>query len=789
MAGIHALTSIAPAIVLLSNLSFAVQPDRASPPIGALRGAASEVRDPLAERAPPSARRACPSTPAPRTVQFRRIEEPVGSQAHHERLSAFARDVWQPNTTVLLAPDVVLDFSRAADLVPISFGRCVTLRSVDSFRSRPVLEGAAAAASPAAATAGRSATAARAGQRVTDAGILSRAGPGRTPQSLGPLLRFGSQAADERAFLMIGCPDAEPGRERELTNDHVTISGIRIEGPSLGQQEVDRFGIYITRCLDIEISNNEIYGWGGAGVRVLDDQDGQEGPGQSPGTNFPGDRIGSPGQIRITGNYFHHNQHASEDESVDCDFTWDWVGLKWVGCELFRGHAAGYGVNVHHGAWALIDSNLFDMNRHAIAASGKMGGYDARRNLVLKGGGYHGRTFHTYTHQFDIHGAGENGMGGKAGVQSWYYENSFQFRNAPAIKIRGRPALRVYIGNNIFPHEGLEDDWGDDAIHLRDRDDLDVIELLSGNTINYDSYGRYGVCDFDGDGIDDLFLPTGRTWWFSSFGEFPWSFLAARTQRLDQVRLGYFDDDRKCDVLSQSGGSWVLSSGGTGQWRSIGSFNPTLDNIAFGRFNPAERDHRAGVTRRTTHAFRRLASGQWQVTSLGAPDWQDVQSSSFPMNKLRFGDFTGDGMTDVLAVSGGRWAISDGARGGWTPLNDYLGDDVSSLLIADLNNNNKDDLLKLAVSAQPLGTSGRVRLSYKWYVSDDGRSRWKELKSYDWIGPALNANLAGRAFAGRFGQAPGGGVLLTDMDRVGHFYAPGETVQGRSADWRSLFGY
>lgn len=223
-------------------------------------------------------------------------------------------------------------------------------------------------------------------------------------------------------------------------------------------------------------------------------------------------------------------------------------------------------------------------------------------------------------------------------------------------------------------------------------------------------------------------------------------------------------------------------------WTSIGAFGAPLAEVAFGQFDPARRDHRAGATRRSTHAFRRLPNGQWQVTGLAAPAWTNVQSSSFPMSKLRFGDFTGDGVTDVLAVNGGRWAISESARGSWRQLNPSLGDDVSTLFIADLNHNNIDDLLKLTVSVAPLGQLVS-RITYTWYVFDDGRSSWRELKRYVWDHTLGQPVLSGRAFAGRFGVAPGGGVLVTGPDRIGNFFSPAERAAGASPDWRSLFGY
>jgi hypothetical protein len=465
----------------------------------------------------------------------------------------------------------------------------------------------------------------------------------------------------------------------------------------------------------------------------------------------------------VFGNHIHHNQQPADSY-------------------VFGGHAGGYGVESDHGAWVEITENLFDANRHSIAAAGDTGGYEAERNLVLKGGGYHGTWYNEYTHSFDVHGTGcwwSNDLCGDAGTRFIYRHNSFQYRNGPAISIRGRPLSFAFITHNAFPHDGLEDDWGDDAIHLQTSNNINI---GVGNKVEVRTYGQYGVCDFDGDAIDDLFLPTGKTWWYSSFGEFPWTFLNVAQERIRELRLGYFDDDLLCDVLAESDGEWRISSGGRGMWQSIGSFGAPLSEVAFGRFDPNVRDHRPGATRRTTHALRRAPDAQWFVTPLTAPDWQPVQSSSFPMNKLRFGDFTGDGVTDVLAVVSGRWAISKSAREPWRRLNNSLSDDVSRLFIADLDNDNIDDLIKLEIS-YALG------VRFRWFVSDDGRSRWRELKSYSFGVTDLLASRSMFGFAGRFGAAPGGGVLLTDEDRFGRFFSEAEIAAGASPEWRSLFQY
>lgn len=669
---------------------------------------------------PPPAQRFCPKDPAPSIVEIREADPEKDRRQHERMLRLLIQKARTPNTTILLGPDVVLDFSKAT--LPIEFGACVTLGSTSAF------------------------------------GPDALSTPARTPRSPGPLLRFGPHRNDDdKVFLSIHCASE--------TNDHVRISGFRLFGPSFGQQSTDEIGIHIFRCLDIEISNMEIAGWGGKGIHVVDDDAGPaEGPGQVPPQNRPGERIGRADQIRIFRNYIHHNQHPREG--------------------VFAGHAAGYGVEVNHGAWAQVYENLFDFNRHALAAAGDTGGYETFRNLVLKGGGVHFAG--SNTHQFDIHGLGENGFGGQAGVRFEFAHNAFQYLEGPAIKIRGTPQQRISIHDSVFAHEGLEADKGDDAVHLHDRD-FNLIKLGPNNVIDFDSYAQYGVCDFDGDGIDDLFLATGKTWWFSSFGEFPWSYLSDHAERFDQVRLGYFDDDLLCDVLTQSGPDWVVASGGTGPWRSIGRFGAPLNEVAFGRFDPSIRDHRRGATRRTTHAFRRMPGGEWLVTPLSAPAWEHAQSSEFPMSDLRFGDFTGDGVTDVLAVQGGRWSISQSARSKWRTLNRSLSDPVRSLHIADLNHNNIDDLIRL--EARTTGVIG-AKETFTWWVSEDGRGPWRKLKEYTFPRPRpLGKTLPFAAFAGRFGAAPGGGVLLIDRTRLGHFFSEADGKTGVSPDWTSVFAY
>lgn len=717
------------------------------------------------------------------------------------------RAVGTDNMTVRLGPDVDLDFSGLADcLFPIYIGRRVALTSVASFEpapGRPMRNPQArGAANPAAAnsatasnatTGGAStgtttvapdSTAASARREGEFAGNLNelevesptRIGSARTPRSLGPVLRYGKHRADSPAFFENRCFAG-------VLNEGMRISGFRMLGPTFDHQGSDEVGILITRCADVEISNMEIAGWGGAAITINDHRDEESG--------F-GDRILGPQQVKIYGNFLHHNQHPT-----DCNIG----GNLLSGVGLADCHAGGYGVTVGHGAWAQITENVFDFNRHSIATPGDVGGYRAERNLVLKGGGYHGGSVNSYTHQFDVHGTGcawSSDLCGDAGRQFWYYRNAFQYSKDYAIKIRGKPELAAFIDDNVFPHPGVKGE----AVHLNTDEN---VQLGSKNVTSFDSYGQYGVCDFDGDGVDDLFLATGRTWWYSSYGEFHWSWMNNKDETLAQVRLGYFDDDARCDVLAEYGGRWMISSGGYGQWQAFTGTDTPLKDVVFGRFGAGgftgsngamacgvvDHRNRPRETLHTTHAFRRRGDGQWHVRALSGPDqgWQAVQSSSLPMEQLSFGDFNGDGQTDVLAVVGGRWSISQSARCPWRRINPNLGNSVKALRIANMDADDSiDDVLRLE---QTFANSGfQINTTLTWWRSKNGTGPWTKFKSYnfaffytaDTMVPALG-------FVGRFGAAPGGATLVIDQDRKGRFFSPAEVAAGAQPDWTSLFSY
>lgn len=281
-------------------------------------------------------------SPTPQIFELMTVPDPTfDPDAHVLAIRQLSHALATENTTALLGPSVLLDLTLLEPReLPIHLTRCTTLKSVLPLDPRNPGDGPSA----------------------------------RTPQSLGPIVKLDAKQESVGGAFEVNCNFG--------SRDHVRISGFQLIGPSQGQQTRSEVGIRIIKCKDIEVSNMEISGWGEQAVHVLDEA--------SPGEVG---RIDFPSEVRIFGNFIHHNQHPSDE-----------------------GHSAGYGVEVNHGAWADISTNVFDFNRHAVMGAGDMGGYDAHDNLVLKGGGLHRNdgigdvNYTTWTHQFDIHGT-EGGSG------------------------------------------------------------------------------------------------------------------------------------------------------------------------------------------------------------------------------------------------------------------------------------------------------------------------------------------------------------------------------------------
>ena len=94
-------------------------------------------------------------------------------------------------------------------------------------------------------------------------------------------------------------------------------------------------------------------------------------------------------------------------------------------------------------ATVLIESNVFDANRHSIASTGRPGsGYEAANNLVLE---------HATSHVFDMHGGRDRKDGTQiAGDWMKIHHNTVRAAHVPALVIRGIPQDKVEVHHNWF---------------------------------------------------------------------------------------------------------------------------------------------------------------------------------------------------------------------------------------------------------------------------------------------------------------------------------------------------
>jgi len=382
--------------------------------------------------------------------------------------------------------------------------------------------------------------------------LIGSPGCERNPRRLGPRIFVTDKRGGASLFVIQG--------------DNVRVSGFRLEGPTSGiaQGDVKEKGILIAPppgrepIRSIEISNMEIFHWSGVGVQVIDNVDPNE-RGRLFNTN--------PGAVRIRGNFFHHNRHGAGE---------------------------GYGVAVTDGAYATIEQNVFDENRHAIAGGSRnddaldYSGYTLRDNLILSGGGLHSvdawygffmcfwQCNSWYTHQIDMHGdknawySSHNWQCGTAGETMIIERNTVLYTNGLAIKIRGNPADKVVVDGNVFKHKKRGDaiaqnggcGWGDNITK--------PIDVRPNNVFRADPMAELGSCDFFGDGQQDQFMATGVTWWAKSPVTQQWRYLNTMRERLSELQLGRVDNDAVCDVAPRTSNAAMLpekySKSGTGPW-------------------------------------------------------------------------------------------------------------------------------------------------------------------------------------------------------------------------------
>jgi hypothetical protein len=497
--------------------------------------------------------------------------------------------------------------------------------------------------------------------------------------------------------------DPNPGDSMfEVAGDDVRITGLRLRGPSRSTNtDIPKVnGILahddlFTRTI---IDHNELSDWPGAAVsveggddaercRIRDNRDNPALPARQE-------------NVRVVRNFIHHNQRQN----------------------------SGYGVVLGSGGYAMIEGNTFVSNRHAIAADGRARtAYRAWNNLVLAAAPKQDRRFwfDDYTHDFDMHGTNKlkvwilgyekeiAGFGGTGGEFVEIARNTFlgTGKGRQNFDLRGEPCFAAFLHHNISL-QSLGDSIGCGTVlgtnYCGNINKLKVYDSYRFNAINPTT--KLGVGDFDGDGLDDLFLATGAAWYYAPAGKAEWRFLNARSEQLDQLLFGDFDGDKRTDVFTQHDGSkWEVSWAGASPWETINGSGPLLGNAAIGDFDG---DKRADVF---------YADGrEWFVSFGGVSQFTHYALAVHRVSDLRFGDFNGDGKTDVFGVVGNNWMAVFGGTNYWAPLRAKLFNGVAGLVVADFNGDGRDDIAYSGLSLDS---------EYYLQVSFGATSDWTMLRA------------------------------------------------------------
>ena len=471
-----------------------------------------------------------------------------------------------------------------------------------------------------------------------------------------------------------------------VVGNNVRVTGLHLRGPSRssdGDQEQSN-GIRVPEHVvqGTIIDHNDISDWTWRGVYVIAGQ-AESNPADLECTDTSTPRF-RPSVTWISRNFIHHNRQQEK----------------------------GYGVNANSGAFPLIDGNVFYENRHAIAgtASTSHTGYRAWHNFVLSVAPLQRGIFHT--HDFDMHGTDSGGKGGRAGGYMDLYKNTFLGTNRHNFEVRGTPCDFVEFRNNV----SLQEQW--DALSLD-------VGIFGSGSVTWvippepeqfelpNPTNQLGVGDFDGDGVQDMFIATGTAWYYSPHAVAEWRLINDNPDRLETLRFGDFDGDGRTDVLGKNGLDLVVSWGGVSEWEKVNELDAPISDLAVGDFDESGQ------------ADIFYADGEsWFVAYDNGPFVQ-TQTSSFRVKDLRFGDFNGDGQTDVFGVVSNAWRVSYSATSTWTFLRSKLTDKVDALWIADFDGNGTDDILTYAIQVVSPATTPVV--VYNWKVSRDGTTGWKPL--------------------------------------------------------------
>jgi ricin-type beta-trefoil lectin protein/VCBS repeat protein len=402
----------------------------------------------------------------------------------------------------------------------------------------------------------------------------------------------------------------------------------------------------------------------------------------------------------------------------------------------FVHHNTNYGIVTGQAAFVLVQGNVFyRQGAHSIASDPvNLSGYAAYDNLILQD---------TPHHDIDMHGSMHPGHW-YDGISGDYFDvgwNTILPTEHENVNVRGTPCRAVRIHDNVFIQSKS------DAIASRSTKPLAFWDNQFGASPHL--MLDLAVGDFDGDGIDDVFVGTGAAWYFSSGGAAEWRFLNRMREHASALRFGDFDGDGRTDIIAIHGAHIDISWGGISPWQTINVVAWPITDIAIGDFDGD------GI------ADLFLATGAQWFYAPGGRNWTPFASSSVRTKDLRFGDFTHSGHTQVLRISASHeWQIVRHVGGMWESLGSAGDAYLPGLVVGDFDGDGFADLAHIH--------------NDRWeYVSPGAGIGWRELWNYtgELVGQPIGRFDADRTsdvieWAGRnFYYAPGGKGPLVRLSR------------------------
>ena len=474
----------------------------------------------------------------------------------------------------------------------------------------------------------------------------------------------------------------------ELDGHDVRITGLRLTGSSLSiaQDHGAIFGISSALDYRLVVDRNEMTAWTGAAVEVTALGADRAECTASFAQTHPMPRYSA---VRVVKNSLHDNKM----------------------------YGYGYGVSSGWGAFPLVQGNVACRNRHTIASTGHAEtGYAAFDNLVLSDWPHYPNN--APTPDFDIHGdhiedfhetptpCVSNPGKWWGGIAGDYVEvgwNTFLGTNRPSFFSRGTPCRGHDIHHNVFMRQApgspiCEQSWALGTVALTPSTLQSTANRFS---VAPNPMNETAVGDFDGDGIDDVFVGTGTGWYFSSGARSEWRFLSRKSETAKMLRLGDFDGDGRTDVVTLRGAEVVVSWAGISDWQVINVTAGALEDLAVGDFDGD----------RVSDLF--FANGASWYVAPGGRNWAPYASSRRRTSELRFADFTNDGRTDVLGINGGQWSLVTAPLGSWTAIGPARASSMDGLFVGDFDGDGIADIARIVSD----GIDGNLQISKGGAVS------------------------------------------------------------------------